>query len=211
MNCTELQQLAAAYAAGALPRAEAARLEALAAQDPDVRIELARFIDAATHAAAAAAVAALPTGAPVPSAAARASILDRIARTPQSVPNPAPASEVTAHQFLPHAARSWIPTKVPGFRIQPLSDGAGQGYRMMILELDSGAVLPAHDHAGCEELLILSGDLVTEGRTMVAGDFIHFDAGTHHHALMSPGGCRAVMVSQVPASPATRQAAVAAG
>lgn len=211
MNCTELQQLAAAYAAGALPRAEAAQLEALAAQDPDVRIELARFIDAAAHAASTAALAALPTGAQVPSAAARANILDRISRTQQAVPNPVPASKVTGHQFLPHDARTWIPTPVPGFRRQTLSDHAGQGYRMMILELAPGAVLPAHDHAGCEDLLILSGDLITEGRTMVAGDFIHFDAGTHHNALMSPGGCRAVMVSQVPTSPTPGQAAMAAG
>jgi anti-sigma factor ChrR (cupin superfamily) len=205
MKCTEIQELAAAHAAGALSRADTARLEALMAADPDVAAEVAAYRHALTSAIAAGSAA--PAG---PSPGLRERILERIARTPQSRPaSPTPASS-PGHFVIPHDSDTWIQSRVPGFRIKPLSVQPTQGYRMRLLELAPGGRIPAHDHADSEELFIVSGDLVSEGRHLVAGDFVHFDGNTHHHELMSPGGCHAILVERTPLPAAALQTAATA-
>jgi anti-sigma factor ChrR (cupin superfamily) len=72
------------------------------------------------------------------------------------------------------------------------------GYWMLLIELGPGAAIPTHDHAGSEQLYVLSGDLVTEGRTLRPGDFLHSEPGTHHRELVSPGGCMAILVEKTP-------------
>ena len=69
----------------------------------------------------------------------------------------------------------------------------------LLADLAPGARFPTHDHAGSEQLYILSGHLHTEGRIMGPGDFLHAEAGTHHGELHSPDGCRALLVERVPA------------
>ena len=205
MKCTEIQELAAAHAVGALSRADIARLEALMAADPDVAAEVAAYRNALTSA-----IDAGPDAAAGPSPALRGRIWERISRTPQSRPaEPTPASS-PGHVVIPHDSDTWIHSRVPGFRFKPLSVQPHQGYRMRLLELAPGGRIPAHDHADSEELFIVSGDLVSEGHHLVAGDFVHFDGNTHHHELMSPGGCHAILVERTPLPAATFQAAVPA-
>lgn len=205
MKCTEIQELSAAHAAGALSRADVARLEALAAQDSDIRAEVAENHDALTVAISAS----LPdsTG---PASALRARILDRILKTPQTRPEGSESAAQPGHFVIPHDSKTWIPSRVPGFRTKPLSMQPDQGYTMRMLELAPGARVPAHDHAGAEELFIVSGDLINEGQTLVAGDFVHFDGHTHHHELISPSGCRAILVERIPPPAAALQATVSA-
>jgi anti-sigma factor ChrR (cupin superfamily) len=62
------------------------------------------------------------------------------------------------------------------------------------MEVGAGATYPAHDHAGYEELYVLSGDLETEGRLLGPGDFLHAEPGSHHNPLHSPHGCTALLV-----------------
>ena len=51
----------------------------------------------------------------------------------------------------------------------------------------------AHDHAGMEEFLILEGDLVdSDGTTFGPGDFVSYDAGTHHNSWTEAGCLLAV-------------------
>lgn len=205
MKCTEIQELSAAHAAGALSRADLARLEALAAQDSDVRAEVAENHDALTAAVGASLPAS--TG---PTPALRDRILDRILKTPQTRPTCSEPLARPGHFVIPNDSKTWVPSRVPGFRTKPLSVQPGQGYRMQMLELDPGARVPAHDHAGAEELFIVSGDLINEGRTLLAGDFVHFDENTHHHELLSPSGCRAILVEHIPSPAVALQAALQA-
>lgn len=65
---------------------------------------------------------------------------------------------------------------------------------MLMIELGPGAVYPEHDHLGAEELLVLTGDLQSEGRSLGPGDLIHAEGGTHHQELRSLGGCTAILV-----------------
>jgi anti-sigma factor ChrR (cupin superfamily) len=193
MKCTNLQELAAAHAAGALSRGDAAHVEALAAHDPDVRDELARLHDTTT-----AFVAGTSETRSEPSAAVRSRILEAIRRTPQAVPTSAPISPAAGMRFLSRDQGEWVTTPTPGLRIKPLSISRDVGYWMFLAELAPGTRFPEHDHASSEELYMISGDLITEGHTLRAGDFIHFEPGTHHHELVSPGGCVALMVERAP-------------
>jgi anti-sigma factor ChrR (cupin superfamily) len=61
----------------------------------------------------------------------------------------------------------------------------GQGSYLM----QPGAVTIAHDHPFMEEFLILEGDLVdSDGAVFGPGDFVSYEAGTHHHSW-TEGGC----------------------
>lgn len=203
MRCTELQELASAHAVGASTAAEAARIEALAADDADLRAELASFRDAA---------AAVAIGQPAtssPSAAVRAAVLAKIARTPQARPG-GTAGTGEGFLFRFRDEGEWQPTPVPGLRVKLLSISEDLGHRTILAELAPGACFPEHDHGGSEDLMVLSGDLVTEGRTLRAGDFLHAGPGTHHATLVSPNGCVALIIEPIPAKAPARNDTVPA-
>jgi anti-sigma factor ChrR (cupin superfamily) len=94
---------------------------------------------------------------------------------------------VNAHTtpFLPYDMEgpvqpemSWLPVSY---------DEGGQGTYLM--RMDPGAVTIGHDHAGMEEFLILEGDLTdSDGTRFGPGDFVSYDAGTHHNSW-TEGGC----------------------
>jgi len=193
MRCTELQELASAHAVGASTAAEAARIEALAADDADLRAELASFRDAA------AAVAIGQPSTPSPSAAVRAAVLAKIACTPQARPGGTTRTD-EGFLFRFRDEGEWRPTPVPGLRVKLLSVSHDLGHRTILAELAPGASFPAHDHGGSEDLMVLSGDLVTEGRTLQAGDYLHAGPGTHHSTLVSPNGCVALIIEPIPAN-----------
>jgi anti-sigma factor ChrR (cupin superfamily) len=194
MNCTRLQELAAAHAVGALTPAEAAELHTAIAHDRERRAEVASFMDAA----AALAVALSPSV--EPPAGLRDKVLARIADRPQAK-RPAAAEPATPPGFrfvLQSDSEAWQPGPIPGIRMKPLSVSADMGYHVVLAEIAPGTTFPDHDHAGSEDLFVISGHLETEGRTLGPGDFLHAEPGTHHHALFSPDGCVALLIERAP-------------
>jgi len=194
MNCTRLQELAAAQALGILEAPEAAHLQALATSDPDIRAEVAAFQSVTS--------ALLLLIKPVtPPARVREHVLDRIRRTP---PHPAPelsvnppGPDLSGFRFLRPAEGEWSPGPHPGTRMQVLATDWRRNYLMVYLELEPGATFPEHDHSASEELFLVRGDLLTEGRILRAGDFIHGDPGSHHQELISPSGCQAILLTSL--------------
>ena len=192
MNCTQLQALAAAHALGALDRAEAARLEAMANADPDLRSELDSFLRVARRLAG--------TAEPVPPPpGVRAAVLDRIARTPQLRPaagesRPGPA-QPAGFRFLRPAEGQWTDGPVAGVRFQTLSTDWRRNQMMLYLELDPGARYPDHRHSGPEQMFIVTGDLMSDGQLLRAGDFLEGGEGSEHHDVYSPGGCQALLIT----------------
>ncbi len=192
MNCTEIQELAAAYALGALDPAGASRMQAMADADPDVRSELDLFLRVAERLLAGV----KPVAPPV---SARANVLARIARTPQlreasRVPaagDPSPEG----FRFLRPASGPWTEGPFPGARFQMLSADWRRNRVMVYLELAPGTRYPDHTHGGAEDLFLVTGDLLTAGRLMKAGDFVHCEAGTEHQEVISPSGCQALLVT----------------
>jgi len=171
---------------------ERARLEALAAGDAEIRAEWLELQAAADGLACG-----VPAVTPPP--ALRTRVLETVRRTPQQqAPRPVPSRLETplpdGFKFVPAESR-WQEGPFPGTRYKLLSAAPRVGYAMLMIEIDPGTHYPEHDHDGPEELYVLTGDLVTEGRRLQAGDFIHAEPGSHHHELVSPRGCTALLVT----------------
>jgi anti-sigma factor ChrR (cupin superfamily) len=194
MTRRTLEELAAGYAVGALSSAESAELEALMAQDPRVREEVASFLDASAAMAAASSPSIPPT------AELSARIFAAVAATPQER---CAAGETAPPGFSVVRCNSegWSDGGIPGFGMKVLSGGSGQGHRLILARLAAGATIPEHEHTCIEELFILSGHLHTEGFVLGPGDFFRAEVGTHHQELFSPDGCTALLI-YAPASTA---------
>jgi putative transcriptional regulator len=187
MTRKELEALTAAHALGSLDPADAAPLEALLAHDPEAREEAAAFRDTIATTAAAS----TPHEAPTPEL--RAKILAMLPDIPQASPAPTlPA--IPGFTFTLRSDEGWMDMGAPGFRAKVLSGGDGRGHQVILAELAPGGKVPEHDHTGTEDLFVLSGHLRTEGRTLGPGDFLHAEPGTHHHELISPDGCTALLI-----------------
>ena len=192
MNCTELQELAAAHALGTLDAADVARLAAELERNPDQKAEVAKFLDAA----AALALVAAPPVTPPPEL--RNKILAKIRTQPQAVVGAAHPPVPEGFRFVLNDNTGWQPGPLPGFRVKQLSVSRDMGYQVLLAELSPGARFPEHDHKSSEELFIVSGHLQTEGRLLGPGDFLHAEPGSHHHELVSPDGCIALLIERAP-------------
>jgi anti-sigma factor ChrR (cupin superfamily) len=192
MTPRELESLAAAAALGAHDLHDAARFEAALASDPQLQADAAAFRDAIAATAEALCAPAAPP------AELRARILAAIAATPQvGSGSSAPAAPHGFH-FLGKDEGEWIETGAPGFRVKILSGNGEGGPQVMFAQLVAGGRVPDHDHVGTEDLYMLSGHLQTEGRTLGPGDSLHAEPGTHHHELISPDGCTALLILGAP-------------
>jgi anti-sigma factor ChrR (cupin superfamily) len=71
----------------------------------------------------------------------------------------------------------------------PISYDPGTGQGCYAMRMQPGAVTIAHDHTGMEEFLILDGDLIdSDGTAFGPGDFVSYEAGTHHNSR-TVNGC----------------------
>ena len=199
MNLTKLQELAAAHALGALDLADQALLEAALGAHRVVRTEVSAFRDIAASLASALSTPLAPTP------ALRARLLQRISelQPPEQSASPEPTASTSENllagfRFVMNDGTGWSPGPVEGLRTKQLSINPDMGYRVVLAELAPGGRLPEHDHSGSEELMVLSGHLQTEGRLLGPGDFLHAESGTHHHELVSPDGCVALLIDRAP-------------
>ncbi|MDP3071369.1 MAG: cupin domain-containing protein [Opitutaceae bacterium] len=91
-------------------------------------------------------------------------------------------------------ASGWRASRIPGVRFKTLSVDEARDLVMLLMEMAPGSTFPDHVHAlGAEEGLVLSGDVVTGGRLMRAGDYYFAAEGSSQGATVSPGGCTALL------------------
>ena len=91
------------------------------------------------------------------------------------------------------SAVGWMDT-FPGVRFKPLSVDPKRDVAMVLVEIAPGARFPDHPHSDTsEEFLILSGDLRSGGRRLIAGDYFYAAVGTEHTDVSSEGGCTALL------------------
>ena len=64
-----------------------------------------------------------------------------------------------------------------------------------LLRMPGGAELPAHRHAGPEEMFVIEGSLRVGETLMHAGDACHADAGSVHPVIRTAGGCLVFLVA----------------
>ena len=70
----------------------------------------------------------------------------------------------------------------------PISFDRATGQGCYLMRMRPGAVTIAHDHPGVEDFLMLEGELVdSDGTVFRAGDFVSYEAGTHHNSWTTTG------------------------
>jgi anti-sigma factor ChrR (cupin superfamily) len=140
--------------------------------------------------------AALAWAAPVaaaPSAKVKTQLLARIRATQAAAPT-AGAAVLAGWRFESVGAQEGWREAFPGVRIKTLSVDEGRDVVMLLLAMTPGARFPDHVHdEGGDEGVVISGDVVMDGRTMGAGDYYHAAEGTHHLNITSPSGCTALL------------------
>lgn len=85
-------------------------------------------------------------------------------------------------------AMPWKPHPIPGLETKILHLDRITGVATALYRLAPGASVPAHRHAGLEEVLILSGDLEVHGHRMSAGDYCRAESESVHHATKTEQG-----------------------
>lgn len=96
--------------------------------------------------------------------------------------------------FVLNSDEGWEPHPVPGIRMKLLAVNRKSRYVTLLLDVQPGARYPPHHHSGAEECYVISGTLVSYGRTIGPGDFLHADGDTDHDALFTETGCRVLIV-----------------
>lgn len=92
------------------------------------------------------------------------------------------------HTLLPESERVWLPADVPGVELFQLWLDAENERHTILVRMSGGASLPTHRHGGPEECYVVQGDLHDGDLSLGAGDYIRFDAGSHH-TVSSQEGC----------------------
>jgi anti-sigma factor ChrR (cupin superfamily) len=99
---------------------------------------------------------------------------------------------VNAHTtaFLPYDMEGPVQ---PEMSWLPVSYDPESGQGTYLMRMEPRAVTIAHEHQGMEEFLILEGDLMdSDGSVFTAGDFVSYQAGTHHNSSTENGCLLAV-------------------
>ena len=123
-----------------------------------------------------------------------------LARAVDPVPPPANIRErllglIAAEPFTRTAAEGmWEATPVPGLTQRLLFVDRPNNRVTCLLRLAPGGRLPAHPHAGVEEVFMLEGELQAAGWVLRPGDYQRSEAGTQHVEQWSDRGCMALMV-----------------
>lgn len=92
------------------------------------------------------------------------------------------------------AETGWRGGAFPGLRFKTLSVDDARDVVMVLIEMEAGARFPDHFHdAGSDEGIVISGDVITGGRLMRAGDYYFAAEGTPHTDTISPSGCTALV------------------
>ena len=98
---------------------------------------------------------------------------------------PSAALNLPGLQFDPeHPDQKWFPTKVAGvswFALHLEADSqAAQGDSAVLIKMEPGCGYPAHRHRGPEDVLVLCGGYRDERGQHLAGDQVHYPAGSCH-------------------------------
>lgn len=89
---------------------------------------------------------------------------------------------------------AWLPHPVRGIRMKILAHNRERGYATLLLDVAPGTRFPPHHHGGAEECYVLSGSIVTCGRRLGPGDFVHADADTDHGELWTEDGAQVILI-----------------
>ncbi len=172
----EFENLAAAFALGAIDAEEMERLSALiksgGEESKKVLVELRR-------AANALALAGETSSAPSPA------VKDRLMKTlkgSQAVAQDPEFSIVRKNEGL------WQ-IMTPGVLFKSLFNNASTRSSTMLIRMASGSILPSHHHDHIEELYVIEGDCFSAGQCLKPGDYHRAEGGSTHDITFTERGC----------------------
>jgi quercetin dioxygenase-like cupin family protein len=178
--------LAALYAAGALPSDECRAFEQLLAAGNAEAVAALRSFEPVVQALADAS----PPIVPPPHM--RAALLQQIATIRPGDPEPPPRPALLIQRAFESA---WEATPWPGVSQRLLRRDPQRRQVTMLVRMEAGATMPAHLHEGPEESLILEGDLCAGNQVLREGDYQFAPAGSYHETLRSETGCLALVIA----------------
>ena len=174
MPTTDLEELAALGAAGALDDSEQRDLHAkLAAASAEERAAIAHIYELAARLA-------LERATEEPAPAVRERVMERVKASR--------LYSLRAHEG------TWTPGPVPGTRVKLLSLDRLRNSATLLMRVDPGARYPAHHHSGGEDCYVISGEIIVAGQRLHAGDFHRADADSDHGVLASDTGAEVLLV-----------------
>jgi anti-sigma factor ChrR (cupin superfamily) len=88
----------------------------------------------------------------------------------------------------------WTLLPFPGVKLKTLSVDEKRGTATILISLDPGSRLPAHDHHGDEESFVISGSCRIGSISLRQGDFHRAGEGSHHGDVVSDEGCLLLLV-----------------
>jgi hypothetical protein len=83
----------------------------------------------------------------------------------------------------------------PGIFCQLLATDTEKQRVSMLVRLVPGVDYPPHRHAGVEELYLLDGELLIDGKKLYPGDYIRAEADTVDHRVWTETGCTCVLLA----------------
>ena len=100
--------------------------------------------------------------------------------------------------IIDQAARSgWERTGVEGVDIRRLCTDHARNQMTAMIRMAPGTSYPAHVHDGPEECLVLEGDLRAGEHHFHAGDYQRMAPGSHHGVQSTDHGCLLLIVSSL--------------
>jgi hypothetical protein len=179
-------ELAPLYALDLLNETERQWVEKQLLDCPELQEELAQYETAVT---------AIPYGVellPDNPAVMKGKLFDRLnleLPTPAITPVTEPISTFVPFMATRSGELRWRAGRVPKVEVAILHLDRERRERIGVLRAEPGMEYPPHTHGGTEEIYMLSGDLVLEGVTYYAGDYIRSAPGSQHSPAYSHTGC----------------------
>jgi anti-sigma factor ChrR (cupin superfamily) len=120
---------------------------------------------------------------------------------PVAPPHPLRARILAAVRETPQNSRTvradegrWMSLPSSGVSIKLLSTDEKRGTATILMSLDPGSRIAAHDHRGDEETFVVSGSCRIGAVGLSKGDFHRAEAGSHHGDVVSDEGCVLLLV-----------------
>jgi anti-sigma factor ChrR (cupin superfamily) len=120
---------------------------------------------------------------------------------PVAPPAPLRAAVLAAVRETPQNSRTvrseegeWMTFPCPGVKVKFLASDRKRGTATILMSLEPGSRVPAHDHHGDEESFVISGSCRIGAVGLRQGDFHRAGAGSHHGDVVSDEGCLLLLV-----------------
>jgi anti-sigma factor ChrR (cupin superfamily) len=101
------------------------------------------------------------------------------------------------YHLTPAAGQTWQESGVAGVTFCTLTADAAANRHTLLVRMRAGASYPVHAHLQAEECYVIEGDLRDRSILMNRGDFIRFEAGTHHGPITTEQGCLLLITSSM--------------